>query len=49
MDINGTANSLEKVEVVPVTTSYPWSKGERNTMQVKRSFIESEDDGRINW
>jgi primary-amine oxidase len=49
MDINGTANSLEKVEVVPTTTNYTWLAEQRNTMKIERSFIETEDDGKINW
>lgn len=29
---------------------YPWSQGQvRNTMKLNRSFIESEDDSKINW
>lgn len=34
----------------PVTTTYPWSGNKtRNTMKLERSFIETEDDGRLNW
>lgn len=35
----------------PLTlNSYPWSDGQSiNTMKVNRSYIASEDDGKINW
>lgn len=34
----------------PVTTTYPWSGNKtRNTMRLERSFIETEDDGKLNW
>ncbi|KAK3989769.1 putative copper amine oxidase [Cladorrhinum sp. PSN332] len=49
-DILGTNNSVEFVSMVPVSRSYPWSKGKvRNTMAVERSFLENEDQGRFNW
>ncbi|TVY73173.1 Membrane primary amine oxidase [Lachnellula suecica] len=49
MDINGTANSFQKVDIVPVTTSYPWSTLPRNTMKLSRSFLATEDEGKLNW
>ncbi|KAK6371693.1 hypothetical protein LTS17_008516 [Exophiala oligosperma] len=50
LDVHGTNNSLMKVDVVPTTEVYPWSNGQaRNTMKLNRSFIESEDDSKINW
>ena len=49
-DILGTNNSVQLMSIVPVSTSYPWSKGKiRNTMKLNRSFVETEDDGRFNW
>lgn len=48
-DVNGTANSLEKVEFVPHTDTYSWSKEPRNTMKIKRSFVENEDEAKLNW
>lgn len=50
LDIKGTNNTLEVTEVVPTTEVYPWSKGKaRNTMKLKRSRIETEDDGMLFW
>jgi primary-amine oxidase len=50
LDIHGTANSLLKTQFVPEVTSYPWSEGrEISTMKVERSFITTEDEGKINW
>ncbi|KAK3940868.1 putative copper amine oxidase [Diplogelasinospora grovesii] len=49
-DILGTANSVQLMTNVPVSKRYPWSKGRnRSTMALKRSFVESEADGRFNW
>ncbi|KAK4186305.1 putative copper amine oxidase [Podospora australis] len=49
-DILGTNNSVQLMSTVPVSKSYPWSKGKvRNTMALSRSFIENEDEGRFNW
>ena len=50
LDIKGTKNSLFKTEFVPHSQVYPWSKGKViNTMKADRSFIENEDEGKINW
>lgn len=50
IDILGTANSLANHSVVPTKEVYPWSHGvARSTMKLERSYIESEDDGKINW
>ncbi|KAK0756315.1 hypothetical protein N5P37_011230 [Trichoderma harzianum] len=50
IDIFGEKNSLQKVEFVPVTTEYPWSNGaKRNTMKVQKSFIQNENETKINW
>lgn len=49
-DILGTDNSVQLMRNTPVTTTYPWSGNKtRNTMKLVRSFIDSEDDARINW
>ena len=49
-DILGTENSIELMSVVPASVEYPWSQGKkRNTMKLERSFVESEDESRINW
>ncbi|KAK3113870.1 hypothetical protein LTR53_008410 [Teratosphaeriaceae sp. CCFEE 6253] len=49
LDILGTDNTLELTTNVPVTKSYVWSDHPRNTMQLQRSFIENEDQGRIQY
>lgn len=49
LDINGTANSFEKVDIVPFTTNYTWLKEQRNTMKIQRSFLATEDEGKLNW
>ncbi|KAF2179308.1 amine oxidase catalytic domain-containing protein [Zopfia rhizophila CBS 207.26] len=49
-DILGEKNSLQKVEFVPKTEEYSWSKGKpRNTMKASKSFITNEADSKINW
>ncbi|ETS83998.1 hypothetical protein PFICI_05874 [Pestalotiopsis fici W106-1] len=49
-DILGTANSIQTMTNVPVSRVFPWSGGKaRNTMQVVREFIDTEDQGRFNW
>lgn len=48
-DILGTSNSLQLAEFVPVTKDYVWSSAPRNTFHIERSFVESEDDSRLNW
>lgn len=49
-DILGTANTVQLMRNTPVTTTYPWSGNKtRNTMKLTRSFVESEDDSRLNW
>lgn len=49
-DILGTENSVQLMSQKPVTTTYPWSGNKtRNTMRLERSFVETEDDGRLNW
>lgn len=48
IDIVGTANTLAKHAVVPVSVEYPWSNGTvRNTMKLERSYVESEDEGKL--
>lgn len=49
-DILGTENSVQLMTQKPVTTTYPWSGNKtRNTMKLERSFVETEDDGSLNW
>ncbi|KAH7256107.1 copper amine oxidase [Fusarium tricinctum] len=49
-DILGEKNSLQKVAIQPTTEKYKWSDGQSiNTMKAVKSFIENEDDGKINW
>ncbi|RGP60861.1 hypothetical protein FSPOR_10362 [Fusarium sporotrichioides] len=49
-DILGEKNSLQKIDIKPATEKYKWSEGQtRNTMKAVKSFIENEDDGKINW
>jgi primary-amine oxidase len=49
MDIKGRANTLEKVEVKPVTAAFSGSSTRLNTMHIERSFIENEENGKLNW
>ncbi|PVI02589.1 amine oxidase catalytic domain-containing protein [Periconia macrospinosa] len=50
LDILGEQNSVQKVEFVPATVSYPWSKGQlQNTMKLEKSFIDNEADFGITW
>lgn len=48
-DILGEKNSLQLAEFVPVTKDYAWSDGPRDTFHIERSFVESEDQGRMTW
>ncbi|KAH7144289.1 copper amine oxidase [Dactylonectria estremocensis] len=49
-DILGTDNTVQIIEQVPHTTTYPWSKGKVfNTMKLNRSYIENENEGQFNW
>ncbi|KAK2007417.1 amine oxidase catalytic domain-containing protein [Colletotrichum eremochloae] len=49
-DILGTSNTMQLIQNVPVTRVFPWSNGKpRNTMQLQRSFVESENESRFNW
>ncbi|KAI4601929.1 hypothetical protein KJ359_010795 [Pestalotiopsis sp. 9143b] len=50
-DVAGADNTVQLMTNVPVSKVYPWSNGQaRNTMQVTKSFVESEADGaRFNW
>jgi primary-amine oxidase len=47
--VNGTANSLEKVEFVPHREKYPWAKEHRNTMKIKKSWINNENESKLKW
>ncbi|KAH9915164.1 copper amine oxidase [Epithele typhae] len=50
IDILGTANSIANHTVVPVKEAYPWSHGvERSTMKLERSYLQTEDEGKIQW
>lgn len=49
LDVLGTKNSLMRQEVVPATVQYAWSPTPRNTMKVRRSFVDNEKDGKIDW
>ncbi|KAF9776879.1 hypothetical protein IL306_004871 [Fusarium sp. DS 682] len=49
-DILGEKNSFQKVAIEPTTETYKWSEGKPiKTMKAVKSFIENEDDGKINW
>lgn len=49
IDVNGTKNTLERVDIKPTTAKYSWSSEPLRTMKIERSFIENEDQGKINW
>ncbi|KAI8936065.1 hypothetical protein NX059_007565 [Plenodomus lindquistii] len=50
MDILGTKNSVQKIEFVPESVTYPWSNGKvHNTFKATRDFITNEDEASINW
>jgi primary-amine oxidase len=43
LDILGTKNSVQKIDFVPTTTTYPWSQGiAHNTFKASRSFVTTE-------
>ncbi|KAF2821363.1 amine oxidase catalytic domain-containing protein [Ophiobolus disseminans] len=43
IDILGTKNSVQKVEVIPTAATYPWSQGVvHNTFKASRSFVSNE-------
>lgn len=48
-DILGEKNTLQLAEFMPVTKEYVWSDTPRETFHIERSFVESEDDGRMTW
>jgi primary-amine oxidase len=49
-DIKGTKNSVQKVEFVPTSTTYPWSQGRvHDTFKASRSFLANESEGSMNW
>jgi primary-amine oxidase len=48
LDMLGTKNSIQKVDIVPTTTTYPWSNGRTyNTFKAPKSFLHTESS--INW
>lgn len=49
-DILGTNNTMTTTENVAVSEVYPWSNGQaRHTMKLRRSTIETEDEGKLGW
>lgn len=49
-DILGTKNSIQKIEFVPESTTYPWSNGRvHNTFKATRGFVTSEKEASIDW
>ncbi|KAM0297109.1 hypothetical protein ACHAPM_009978 [Fusarium culmorum] len=48
-DILGEKNSLQKIDIKPSTEKYKWSDQTRNTMKAVKSFIDNEDEAKINW
>lgn len=49
-DIMETNNSIQLMDQIPIKTTYPWSRGvEYSTMKLSRKYLETEDEGRINW
>ena len=48
-DILGTANTMQTTSFVPTAEKYIWSEKPRNTLKLKREFVESEDTSRLNW
>lgn len=49
LDINGTANTMERINIQPVTEAFTGSDEVINTMEIQRSFIKNENQGKINW
>ncbi|KAK8069373.1 primary amine oxidase- lung isozyme [Apiospora phragmitis] len=50
LDVLGTANSVLITKNKPISRTYPWSDGEVvNTMELERTYISNEDEGRFNW
>ncbi|KAL4959101.1 copper amine oxidase [Aspergillus stella-maris] len=49
-DILGTDNTIEFTSLVPVEKKFSWNGNKtRNTMQLERKFLETEDTSRFNW
>lgn len=49
LDINGTANTMQRINIQPVTESFTGSNEVQNTMNIQRTFITNENQGKINW
>jgi primary-amine oxidase len=49
LDVNGTANTLERVDVKPVTAPFTGSKAPINTMHTEKTFITNEDHSKLDW
>lgn len=49
-DILDTKSTMITTENVAVSEVYPWSAGQaRNTMKLRRSIIDTEADGKLDW
>jgi primary-amine oxidase len=48
-DILGTSNSVAKHSIVAKEVKYPWSNTTRSTMQLERSYLKTEDEGKLDW
>jgi primary-amine oxidase len=50
LDIMGTKNSVQKIEIVPTSTTYPWSQGRiHDTFKAERSWVVNESESSIDW
>ena len=49
LDVNGTANTLQRVDIKPITAAIAGGETPSNTMKIERHFIQNEDQGKINW
>jgi primary-amine oxidase len=49
LDVKGTANTLQRTDIKPVTTSFTGSQQQLNTMKLERTFIKNENQGKLNW
>jgi primary-amine oxidase len=49
LDVNGTENTLQRVDFTPVTTRYQGGQAPINTMKLEKTFIRNETQGKMNW
>ncbi|TLD18700.1 hypothetical protein E2P81_ATG11610 [Venturia nashicola] len=49
LDINGTANTIQRVTIQPITEAFTGSSEITNTMNIHRTFLETENETKINW